>query len=619
MASKTTPANNSASGERQSHDSFLESIGRGSEAVFNRFCNEYRRERYKQVDNQPAEYRQVFAFAMMSAPETDEFYEFVQQQPAAALDLLRLKWRSKMPALSSSPQVMALLQINRPDRYLHDYTEGLARFTTLLLDNPETFFADEAKSGAWKALLDAGLCALLEDMVDNKDFMLPIHTQPLSWTLDVFKIVDAVNTSYRHTSHSSSSTGSSPTLKQVSEIATKLFDNLSKTCHRLTACQCHSFRDPTFRHQLPGEAQALRAAIYVLYFKDATLYDTLLQGDTILRSFSVIFWMFRDDKDFSEELLLLSRIAVPPGRSFCHDVLWPMCGGEVKFMKRLNETVKEAGEAGSVALGQALSSVIPLLMHVEILPHVQSVGLLKTVHDAVVHSCEDGVKKQEPAMRRMETVSNALKLLTNTFRQGLHLPSQTTACSIAGLALQSGVFELGTLAIRIWLEQHSTGSDCKHETCDFPIVEFCDCLAITVMDTVKELKDFASLNSLRTELRREWHTTLAQLRTVRSQARWAANLKNVVSAWYALGARQGFDELLAFEDNVPHGEVPRYCAWKACRWSGEKPKVPLQACSRCGTVLYCSTTCQKKDWKEGGHKGRCQRPSGAAVVASTSA
>ena len=30
-------------------------------------------------------------------------------------------------------------------------------------------------------------------------------------------------------------------------------------------------------------------------------------------------------------------------------------------------------------------------------------------------------------------------------------------------------------------------------------------------------------------------------------------------------------------------------------------------CSRCTCVYYCSVDCQRKDWKEGGHKDECKK------------
>lgn len=48
---------------------------------------------------------------------------------------------------------------------------------------------------------------------------------------------------------------------------------------------------------------------------------------------------------------------------------------------------------------------------------------------------------------------------------------------------------------------------------------------------------------------------------------------------------------------------------KACKCCGAT-NVPLQLCSGCRVVWYCSPECQKKDWKEGGenrHKVQCPR------------
>jgi len=45
----------------------------------------------------------------------------------------------------------------------------------------------------------------------------------------------------------------------------------------------------------------------------------------------------------------------------------------------------------------------------------------------------------------------------------------------------------------------------------------------------------------------------------------------------------------------------KFCAW--CEEPAARGK--LQVCSRCKAVYYCSTPCQKQDWKCGGHKHVC--------------
>ena len=43
-----------------------------------------------------------------------------------------------------------------------------------------------------------------------------------------------------------------------------------------------------------------------------------------------------------------------------------------------------------------------------------------------------------------------------------------------------------------------------------------------------------------------------------------------------------------------------------CGVCGKEGKVYKQ-CSRCTCVYYCSVDCQRKHWKEGGHKDECKK------------
>ena len=43
--------------------------------------------------------------------------------------------------------------------------------------------------------------------------------------------------------------------------------------------------------------------------------------------------------------------------------------------------------------------------------------------------------------------------------------------------------------------------------------------------------------------------------------------------------------------------------WRVCGKKGERYK----QCSRCTCVYYCSVDCQRKDWKENGHKEECKK------------
>lgn len=57
-------------------------------------------------------------------------------------------------------------------------------------------------------------------------------------------------------------------------------------------------------------------------------------------------------------------------------------------------------------------------------------------------------------------------------------------------------------------------------------------------------------------------------------------------------------------------KVERVCANTGC---GQKPQ---RCCSRCRAVFYCSPECQRKHWKEGGHRKYCVAPAKAAAAAA---
>ena len=55
---------------------------------------------------------------------------------------------------------------------------------------------------------------------------------------------------------------------------------------------------------------------------------------------------------------------------------------------------------------------------------------------------------------------------------------------------------------------------------------------------------------------------------------------------------------------------PSVASLKLCAWAGCSKPLPGQhkRCNRCRRAWYCDQACQKKHWREGGHRSVCQEP-----------
>ena len=60
----------------------------------------------------------------------------------------------------------------------------------------------------------------------------------------------------------------------------------------------------------------------------------------------------------------------------------------------------------------------------------------------------------------------------------------------------------------------------------------------------------------------------------------------------------------------------RDCAWCRAQESLLHSIPKHYACARCKITFYCSVQCQKRHWKEGGHKRHCFAPEQRKVVAT---
>ena len=54
--------------------------------------------------------------------------------------------------------------------------------------------------------------------------------------------------------------------------------------------------------------------------------------------------------------------------------------------------------------------------------------------------------------------------------------------------------------------------------------------------------------------------------------------------------------------------LPSLCAWARCGKELSGDPALRKRCARCKQALYCDQTCQRKHWREGGHREACVEP-----------
>ncbi|VDC05467.1 unnamed protein product [Peniophora sp. CBMAI 1063] len=81
----------------------------------------------------------------------------------------------------------------------------------------------------------------------------------------------------------------------------------------------------------------------------------------------------------------------------------------------------------------------------------------------------------------------------------------------------------------------------------------------------------------------------------------------LIDDWRSLGETAGLQE----EEEMNH--PVQLCTWRRCQYYTVRPPTPARKCQGCGEACYCSRECQKRDWRDGGHRARCRRLRGGAA------
>ncbi|VDB92107.1 unnamed protein product [Peniophora sp. CBMAI 1063] len=108
---------------------------------------------------------------------------------------------------------------------------------------------------------------------------------------------------------------------------------------------------------------------------------------------------------------------------------------------------------------------------------------------------------------------------------------------------------------------------------------------------------------------RVWWPGLYRLRLAKYHAGQSASYDEIIHRWTLLGARLKLRERA--ERQRFEREEKCHCSWKECQFSMGRARMTspadLKSCGGCKQARYCSTECQKNDWRKGGHKLLCQK------------
>ncbi|KZV64830.1 hypothetical protein PENSPDRAFT_156226 [Peniophora sp. CONT] len=76
---------------------------------------------------------------------------------------------------------------------------------------------------------------------------------------------------------------------------------------------------------------------------------------------------------------------------------------------------------------------------------------------------------------------------------------------------------------------------------------------------------------------------------------------------YIVRVWRQFGKVLGFDEGSERVRATHICAWILCTFHTTPSSKPLMVCKGCREKRYCSSACQRSDWKQGGHRVRCRR------------
>ncbi|VDC02287.1 unnamed protein product [Peniophora sp. CBMAI 1063] len=335
-----------------------------------------------------------------------------------------------------------------------------------------------------------------------------------------------------------------------------------------------------------GHERTLRRASLVCWFYSPEAEE---KADTL--KFSVVLLDYTVRGNFATDRTRTDGEANALMEMMHQDVL-PVFGSK-PYLMRLRTTL-ENPDLINKSLNWAVSSMTrSVITHPEFLSGIASTGLIKVGMESVNRQALKGLPGTQS-----DSLVHLLGMYTAIMKIAFGSPHQA-ACT--ALIREGSPVEIVSRALRVCVEENQS-SGLSYDMCLNALRTLGNCaLCTNNLSTKSTLR-----KAMRQGVREEWYPTLVFLR--RTAARASDSQHNrVVSEWKRLGEDLEFDEGVQkalYERELRKAQ--RHCTRIACRYHQELCPVRVRACKGCYEVRYCSSPCQRQDWKEG-HKSRCKR------------
>ncbi|VDC02286.1 unnamed protein product [Peniophora sp. CBMAI 1063] len=488
------------------------------------------------------------------------------------------------------------------NKELWSFTRAIASLAESVLgkaDDPK-FGGRDTRQIIRTLVTEHGLCSFLELVVSQEDFFAEYPDFVISM-LDV--VIAVVVQAEKHPN----------VLKQSREMIAALCDNAWKK-HALLANndeldQYYPMGRLGIRHQLSfmllamimpvkaktfGSEGFLRRASFVCWFYSPEIEAAA--SDLMYSTIVLMYAMEGNAGTAKERTSRQTNVDVKDLMELMGQDVLPTFGAN-GYLMRLRNTLEHPGLINET-LDWAVSSMTrSVITHPEFLNELAPSGILKAALECLNRQAMEG----KPGTQS-DSLCNVLGMYTMIMNVGFAAPKRHHAI-LTALIREGSLVEIVARALRICVtEGQSKGLTYNICLDGVKALETCALWANTL----------SAKNPLRKVMRQgfreEWYPTLAFLRETTGRATNSKHAR-ILNIWKKLGEDLGFEEDVQkaqYERELRKAE--RHCTRAACRYHKEVCPIKLRACKGCGEK-YCSSTCQRKDWKEE-HKLRCKRLNG---------